>query len=93
MVILMLGSQPINASEFKDGADLEQGLSLCRVALDGCMTEEQRAEALSKSQSDLLKYDKDQIERLESEQNSIFRSPFLWVSVGIITGIIVRGSK
>ena len=90
LLSLSAAARPCVASA-QGASDYSSGEELCRVALSGCVKETQAASKLSDEKDSLLKYDKEQIERLEKEKNSIFRSPLLWVTVGIVTGVVIRG--
>lgn len=72
-------------------ADDAQGLALCRVALNRCDDANTQANQVIDDQKAALDFYREDNKRLMDDKNSVLTNPWLWLTVGIITGAIVKG--
>lgn len=82
-------SPPISQSRGCDDV-----LNLCRKAVDSQIKLNHAQQKQIDAQEDLLKTQRQKIDQLEKENNSILKSPWLWIGVGLIGGqLLLNGTK
>lgn len=78
---------PANGAE----PDYKQGLDLCKVALDRCEDVNTAHDELSADKDAALKYYREDAEKLRASKDSVLNNPFLYLTLGIVAGAILKG--
>lgn len=69
-------------------------LDKCRKAVNDQILLNHKQQIEIKANEDLVKTQREKIDQLEKENNSILKSPWLWIGVGLIGGqLLLNGSK
>lgn len=64
-------------------------LSLCRQAVNDQIILNHKQQIEIKANEDLVKTQREKIDYLEKENNSILKNPTLWLGLGLVLGVVI----
>lgn len=69
--------------------DLERGIALCEKRAELCEMKSKEQHELDKIKTETIKHLSDENVRLRKQKDAWYKSPYLWLTVGVITGVMV----
>lgn len=69
----------------------QEGLELCKVALNSCKDENIAQNDLQQQKTEALKFYKEENQSLRSSRDSIFNNVWLYLTLGLVAGAYIRG--